>query len=307
MEYKDYYQILGVDRNADSKEIKRAFRKLAQKYHPDKNPDDKQAEETFKEINEAYEVLKDPAKRAKYDQLGASYREWERMGGQRGGFDWSQWQSVGPDGGVRVEFSDLGDLFGSGFSDFFNAIFGGMGQPQRAGRTTRRDTTRDVEQMVRITLEEAYKGTTRVLTINGRRLEVKIPPGSRTGTKVRIAGHGRSSGQRAGDLYLVVHVEADPRFKRKKDDLHVSMPVDLYTAVLGGQVRVPTPAGPVLLTIPPGSQPEQTFRLQGRGMPQLRNPSNHGNLYARLKIKLPRNLSEEESELFRKLAALREK
>ncbi|MGD2253647.1 MAG: DnaJ C-terminal domain-containing protein [Anaerolineales bacterium] len=303
MEYKDYYEILGVERNADIKEIKRAFRKLAQQYHPDKNPNDKQAEETFKEINEAYEVLKDPTKRAKYDQLGASYREWERMGGRRGGFDWSQWQSVGPEGRVRVEFSDIGDLFGSGFSDFFNAIFGGMGQTQRAGR----GATHDVEQVVRITLEEAYKGTTRVLTINGRRLEVKIPPGSNTGTKVRIAGQGRTGRQRAGDLYLVVHVESDARFNRKKDDLHVSMPVGLYTAVLGGQVRVPTPAGPVLLTLPPGSQPGQTFRLQGRGMPQLRNPSKHGNLYVRLKIKLPRNLSEEESELFRKLAALREK
>lgn len=306
MEYKDYYQILGVDRNASQKAIKAAYRKLALKFHPDKNPDDKQAEEKFKEINEAHEVLSDPAKRAKYDQLGESYRAWERMGGRPGGFDWSQWASGAP-GGVRVEYGDLGDLFGRGFSDFFNAVFGGM-VGQRGGRARPQDRRRrDLEQPVRITISEAYTGSTRTLRINGRQLEVKIPPGAKTGTRVRIAGQGGKDPALSGDLYLVIQVENDPRFLRKGDDLHVTVRVDLFTAVLGGEVAVATPEGQVLLTIPEGSQPGQTFRLRDRGMPRLRNPSSHGDLFARLKVTIPRNISEREQSLFRELAELHRK
>ncbi len=299
MEYKDYYKILGVDRKASEKEIKRAYRKLAVKYHPDKNPGDKAAEERFKEINEAYEVLSDPEKRAKYDQLGESWRTYQRMGGQPGDFDWSQWMSGAP-GGVHIEFGDLGDLFGGGFSDFFNAVFGGMEARRRAARRGR-----DIQQPITISLTEAYTGTTRTVRLDGRRLEVKIPPGAKTGTKVRLAGKGEAGPGASGDLYLVVEVAPDPRFRRKGDDLYVEVPVDLYTAVLGGEVTVPTPGGPVMLTIPPGSQPGQTFRLRGRGMPLLRNPSEHGDLYARLKVRLPRELSRRERELFEQLAASR--
>lgn len=303
MEYKDYYKILGVDRSADANDIKRAYRKLAVKLHPDKNPGDPKAEERFKGINEAYEVLGDPAKRARYDQLGTSYRAWER-GGARGGFDWSQWMSGAP-GGRRVELGDLGDLFGGGFSDFFNAIFGGM--PAQGFGARARSRGRDVEHSVKITLSEAYTGTRRTVRVDGRRLEVKIPPGARTGTKVRLAEKGESTGGRAGDLYLVVQVESDARFERRGDDLHAEVEVDLYTAVLGGEVRVPTPAGPVVLTIPPGSQPGQTFRLSGRGMPRLRDTSRHGDLYAQLKVNLPRDLSPREQELFRELASKRKR
>lgn len=302
MDYKDYYKILGVGREATDKEIKSAYRKLALKYHPDKNPDDDRAEEKFKEINEAYEVLGDPAKRAKYDQLGASYRTWQGRGGSPGGFDWSQWTSGAP-GGLHVEVGDLGDLFGGGFSEFFNAIFGGMGMPGRA--TSRRG--RNVEQPITISLEEAYTGTTRTLRRNGKRLEVDIPPGAATGTKVRLAGKGAPSSGGPGDLYLVVNVEEGPTFKREKDDLYVEAETDLYTAVLGGEVHVPTPTGDVILTIPAGAQPEQTFRLRGRGMPKLRNPSNHGDLFARLSVSLPKDLSREERALFEELAALRKK
>jgi curved DNA-binding protein len=303
MEYKDYYKILGVAKDADEATIKRAYRKLAVKYHPDKNPDDKNAEERFKEINEAYEVLGDKTKRAKYDQLGSSYRAWERMGGQPGGFDWSQWTGGSP-GGVRVEVGDLGDLFG-GFSDFFNAIFGGP--PSRGqdytGRT--RGRGRDIEQPVSISLSEAYSGTTRTLRLDGRNIQVKIPPGSKTGTKIRLSHRGEPGARQAGDLYLRVRVEPDSRFERKGDDLHVNVVVDLYTAVLGGETPLSTPAGDVVLTIPPESQPSQVFRLKGRGMPILRNPSRHGDLYAKLSITLPERLSDRERELFKQLAALR--
>src|SRR3990172_3002918 len=306
MEYKDYYKLLGVPRDAEEKEIKKAYRKLAVKYHPDKNPGDNQAEERFKEINEAYEVLGDSAKRAKYDQLGQSYQAWQRRGGQPGGFDWSQWTGRAP-GGVRVEVGDLGDLFGVGFSDFFNAIFGGTpGTGQGFGeRSSGRG--RDIEQPVSISLTEAYTGASRSLTRDGKKLEVKIPPGASSGTRVRISGQGEAGQRQAGDLYLMVDVSPDPRFERKGDDLYTVVEIDVHTAALGGEVSVATPAGPVVLTIPPGSQPEQTFRLKGRGMPRLRKSKDHGELYARLKIEIPRDLSPREKELFQELASLRRK
>ena len=300
MEYKDYYQILGVDRDADEKAIKRAYRRLAVQFHPDKNPGDKRAEDRFKEINEAYEVLGDPAKRAKYDRLGSSYQAWQR-GGVPGGFDWSQWMGGAP-GGVRVEVGDLEGLFGGGFSDFFQAIFGEM-----AGTAAARARGRDMEQRLAISLEEAFHGTRRQLRRNGRNLEVKIPAGARSGTRVRVAGQGESGRGTAGDLYLVIDVADDPRFTRDGDDLLAEFEIDLYTAVLGGEARVPTPAGPVVLKIPPGSQPGQTFRLKGRGMPGMRKPGQKGDLYAKLKIVVPRDLSTQERALFEQLAALRRK
>lgn len=303
MDYKDYYQVLGVQRDADEKEIKRAFRKLALKYHPDKNPDNPKAEDRFKEINEAYEVLGDSSKRAKYDQLGASYQQWQRTGGRPGGFDWSQWTSGAP-GGVHVEMGDLGDLFGGGFSDFFNTIFGGMAAQGMGGYQRQSQSRgRDLEQPVSISLTEAHNGTTRILQRNGRRLEVKIPQGAKTGTRVRVSGQGESGAGRSGDLYLRLTVESDPRFERHGADLHTEVDVDLYTAVLGGEVRIPTLSGPVVLSIPAGSQPQQTFRLRGRGMPMLNNAKKHGDLYAKLSVHLPTQLSEEEQNLFKQLAA----
>jgi curved DNA-binding protein len=304
MDYRDYYKILGVDRNAEEKDIKRAYRKLAVKYHPDKNPGDEKAEERFKEINEAYEVLGDPEKRAKYDHLGASYQAWQRTGGQPGGFDWSQWMNS-PQGGVTFEVGDLGELFGGGFSDFFNTIFGGMAG-QRQGPTPRgRARGRDLEHPIAISLTEAYSGTRRTLRLDGRTLEVTIPPGAATGTRVRISGQGGSGSGTTGDLYLVVQVADDERFERRGDDLHADLSVDLYAAVLGGEAKVATPGGIVVLTIPPGSQPGQTFRLKSRGMPHLRNPRQSGDLYVHLKVELPRELTEREQQLFRELAAMR--
>lgn len=315
MEYKDYYKILGVERNASLDEIKKAYRRLALKYHPDRNPGDKQAEEKFKEINEAYQVLSDPEKRARYDQLSDSYARWQASGGQ-GPFRWDEWfAGGGVPGGVRVEFRDLDDLFGgvSGFSDFFRMFFGGdvpgagFGPEVRQGRrrARREPTPQAYEQPIAITFHEAYHGTTRHIEVNGKRLEVKIPPGARTGTKVRLRRAVPLGDGQAADLYLVVQVAPDPRFERQGDDLYTEVTVDLYTAVLGGEVRVPTPAGDVMLTIPPGTQPGQTFRLRGRGMPRLGSPDRHGDLYVRVQVELPRQLSAEERELFARLAALR--
>ena len=317
MEYKDYYKILGVDRNAQEKEIKKAYRKLARQHHPDVNPGDKAAEERFKDINEAHEVLSDPEKRSKYDQLGSSWQQWQRTGRDPGGFDWSQWFSGAQPGGggVRVEYGDLGDLGdlfgGGGFSDFFRTVFGGGGAP-RTGRTQAQQARprrgQDYTQPVEITLEEAFQGATRMIQKDGRRLEVKIPPGVMTGSKVRMAGEGSPGIARgtSGDLYLEVRILPHSTFEREGDDLRCEVLVNLYTAVLGGEVKVPTLSGEVMLNIPPETQSGRTFRLRGKGMPNLRNPKKRGDLYARLRVQVPQKLNQQEKELFRELASLRQ-
>jgi curved DNA-binding protein len=312
MDYKDYYKILGVNKTATEKEIKAAFRKLAQKYHPDKNPGDKAAEEKFKDLNEAHEVLSDREKRARYDQLGSSYSQWERAGRPGGGFDWGQWAGSG--GGTRVEYRDLNDLFGragagggGSFSDFFNMLFGGAGGFGGAGAQPRsrfQMRGEDIEQPVDVTLEEAYHGAMRTLQKGTQERKVEIPRGVKTGTKVRIAGEGMP-GDPPGDLYLVVNVLPNGSFQREGDDLRTDVPVDLYTALLGGEAKVHTLGGNVVLTIPPETQSGKTFRLAGRGMPRLRDPQTHGDLYARVMVKIPTHLSERERELIKELATLR--
>ena len=325
MEYRDYYDILGVDRNASGKDIKRAYRKLAREFHPDVNPGDKAAEEKFKEINEAHEVLGDPEKRSKYDQLGANWRQWQRTGHDPGNFDWSQWFAGGAPGGgpggVRVEWSgDIGDLFGGGgaggFSDFFSAIFGSMGGTQntgtRFGGGARPRVTRgqDLEARAEITLEEAAQGTTRTLERDdGRKIRVKIPAGARTGSKIRVAGKGGAGygGSPPGDLYLNIHVRPHPVFERQGDNLRCDVIVDLYTAVLGGEVQVDTLNGRVSLKIPPGTNSGKVFRLRGKGMPSPRKPKQRGNLLATVQVQVPQKLTARERELFEELAQLREK
>ena len=324
MDYQDYYKVLGVNKSASNAEIKKAYRKLARKYHPDMNPGDKKAEERFKQINEAYEVLSDPERRKKYDQLGASYQRYQHMGGDPRNFDWSQWANgFGQPGGVRVEYGgNLDDLFGGagGFSDFFTSVFGGMGPrtSQQAGRRARSSvyespnlSTRgqDFEQEIEITLEEAFAGTTRVLQKDGQRLEVKIPVGARTGTKVKFAGQGATgigSGQ-AGDLYLVVKVLPHETFEREGDDLRCELPVDIYTAILGGEATVHTLSGDVKLKIPPETQSGRIFRLAGQGMPRLRDPQTRGDLKVKVRVMIPQHLGAREKELFQELAALRKK
>jgi curved DNA-binding protein len=315
MEYQDYYKTLGVEKNATGAQIKKAYRKLARKLHPDMNPGNKQAEERFKQINEAYEALSDPERRKKYDQLGASYQQYQRMGGDPRGFDWSQWTGGfggQPGGNVRVEYSDLGDLFGGDFSDFFASIFGGAGAGQDVFRRASRSASspgvrgRDAEQEVEITLEEAFAGTSRVLSKDGQRIEVKIPAGANTGTKVRLKGQGTSGlGGPAGDLYLVVKVLPHDTFEREGDDLRCKLPVDLYTAVLGGEAIVHALGGDIKLKIPAETQSGRTIRLAGQGMPHLRDTQTRGDLLIQVQVILPQKLTERERELFRELAKLR--
>ena len=329
MDYKDYYKILEVDRTASDKDIKNAYRRLARKHHPDVNPDDKAAEARFKEINEAYEVLSDSDKRKKYDQFGAQWKEYECAGinpddlyrqyGAQGG------PGVPGQGGVRYvtpeEMEELfggrggiggiGGMGGSGYSSFFESLFGGMpeaGGARRGTRPVRPRQGEDIEQPVDVTLDEAFTGSTRVLHKDGRRLEVKIPPGVRSGSKVRMAGEGGPGmgGSPAGDLYLVVEVLPHAVFERDGDHLKVDVPVDLYTAVLGGEARVPTIKGTtVTMKVPAGTQPDQMIRLRGLGMPQLRQPDQRGDMLARIKLSLPRDLSERERELFEELRQAR--
>lgn len=313
MDYRDYYQVLGVGKNADAKEIKRAYRRLAREFHPDVNPGDPGAQERFKEINEAYEVLGDPEKRAKYDKFGTSWQQYQRMGGDPSGFDWSRWTGGGFPGGTRVEFGgDLNDLFGGsagGFSDFFNALFGDMGR--RSGGFGRRERgsrrSQDLEQPVQITLEEAFQGTRRLLEKNGRRLDVRIPRGVKTGARIRVAGEGGpgGAGMSSGDLYLKVTVAPHPVFTRDGDDLRCEVDLDLYTAILGGEIRVHTLDGHLTLKIPPETQSGGTFRLRGKGMPSLKKPEQRGDLYVKVRVQLPQKLNEREKRLFRELADMR--
>jgi curved DNA-binding protein len=315
MDYKDYYKILGIPRDADSAAIKKAYRKLARQYHPDMNPDNPQAEAKFKEVNEANEVLSDPEKRAKYDQLGSSYNQWQRTGGAPGGFDWSQWASGTPgQGGIHFDYTSNDNVF----SEFFQSIFGGapfggggrganfddfFGGQRQAGRVQQ---GRDLDTEVAISLEEAFHGTTRLLSKEGRRLQIKIPRGARTGTKVRIAGEGMAaSGGKTGDLYLRVTVNDDPRFERDNDDLYENLTINLYAAVLGGEIQVPTMTGKVTLKINPGTQPGQLIRLKGKGMPRLRHPDESGDLYVRVDVEIPKDLTAKERALFKELATFR--
>ena len=290
MDYKDYYKILGVDRKASEGDIRKAYRKLAMQYHPDRNPGDKQSEERFKEINEAYQVLSDPKKRGHYDRLGSDYSNWQRRGAP-GDFNWDQYG--GYPGGTRVDFGDMDDVF----SDFFRTIFGIRGEEPRS----RRPQTQGYQQELQVSLEEAYNGTTRLIQSDGKQKQVRIPAGVRTGSKVRVAG----AGPNGLDLYLNVDVQDDQRFERHGNDLHTTATVSVFTAILGGEADVETLNGKVKLNIPAGTQPEQVFRLSGRGMPHVRNPNEKGDLYVRLKVQIPKYLSAKQRELLDEASRLK--
>lgn len=319
MEYQDYYKTLGVAKDASEKEIKSAYRKLARKLHPDVNPNDKTAEQKFKEVNEAYEVLSDAEKRKKYDSLGANWKDYENY--QRGGgagqpFSWGD-AAGGRSGGASyrtVDPAEYEQIFGDlgGASDFFRTFFGGGAEGYSGGfgggRAGSNIRGRDIEQPVQISFDEAYNGTKRILQKDGKKMEVDIKPGVKTGSRVRLAKQGSpgAGGGPAGDLFLSIEVLPDVRFERNGDDVTVEVPVDLYTAVLGGEVAVPTPGGKnLLLKIPAETQNGKTFRLANKGMPKLNEANAFGNLYARLRVTLPEKLSKKESELFEELKSLR--
>jgi curved DNA-binding protein len=311
MQYRDYYQTLGVNKNASQEEIKKAYRKLAREYHPDVNPDDPNAEEKFKDINEAYQVLSDEEKRQKYDRFGSQWKQYQQRGGRAEDFDWSQWAAQGQRPGAQyrtVTQEEFEQMFGGGlggFSDFFETLFGGKASPRSSRRTAWGQATpemrrgQDIEHPVTISLEEAFRGTTRLLTYeDGRRIEASIPPGVKTGSKVRLSGQG---GGGTGDLYLTITVQSHPTFEREGDDLHVNQSVDFFTALLGGEVNVSTIDKTVKLTIPPETDSGKTFRLKGLGIPKLSSPKKRGDLYVRVQVQVPKNLSAEQKKKFLEL------
>ncbi|MGK7396692.1 MAG: DnaJ C-terminal domain-containing protein [Candidatus Cyclobacteriaceae bacterium M3_2C_046] len=306
MEYKDYYNVLGVEKKATQEEIKKAYRKLAVKYHPDKNKGDQQAEERFKEIAEAYEVLKDPEKRKKYDTLGANWKQYQQQGGDFGGYDYSRW---GSGGGRRVEFEgDVHDFFGgSGFSDFFESFFGRADFGRARGTNRAGFKGHDLEAEMAISLKEAFQGTERLISVNGQKLRIKIKPGVKDQQVLKIrqkGGQGVGGGQ-SGDLYLKIIVNDHPGIERKDQDLYQDVSVDLYLAMLGGELTLETLKGNMKITIPSETENGKVLRLKGLGMPLYGKPGQKGDLYVRIRVNLPQNLNEEEKKLFRKLASLR--
>jgi curved DNA-binding protein len=293
---KDYYSLLGVSKTASEAEIKSAFRKLAKQYHPDTNKNDPTAEARFREINEAYEVLSDKEKRQTYDRFGTVNP-----------------QAAGPSGGsyTSVDFSD------TDFSSIFDSIFGGStgGRGRRGSGTTRVQDVPfggrgaypvnggDISQTVQITLQEAYTGTTRRVRRGDESFTATIPRGAATGTKVRLPGKGDSgiNGGQAGDLYLNIEVQMGPEYERVGDDLIADAKIDMFTAMLGGEVEVNTLSGPIKLKIPAGTQSGRRFRVANKGMPNLRDPSFFGDLYVRALITVPEHLTDEQRALAEKL------
>lgn len=308
MEYKDYYKTLGVEKTATAEQIKKAYRKLARQHHPDVNPNDPEAERKFKEVNEANEVLSDADKRKKYDQLGADWQRYEQQGAGRGpaggrgtpggGFDWGQYTQGGGGG------SPFGDE-GGDFSDFFGSIFGNMGGG--GGRSTRPSAGQDYQAELELSLEEAYQGGPRTITVNGKNLRLAVKPGVADGQTIRLRGQGGPgrNGGPDGVLLLTFRLAPDARYARTGNDLTQDVPVALYTALLGGEQTVATLGSPVKIKIKPETPNGTRLRLRGKGFPVYDQPGQFGDLYLRLTIALPQHLTDEEKALIGQLAALR--
>ena len=313
MEYKEYYKILGVDKKASQDEIKKAYRKLAVKYHPDKIPGNKGAEVKFKEIGEANEVLSDPEKRKLYDQLGSNWKQYRDAGYDPSTAGGSARYSQGAPGGqYYYEFEgDPSEFFGggsSGFSDFFESFFG-RGTRQGKGFSGTGGFSgfgadipgKDLAGEITISLQEAYTGTERIIDIGGEKIKLKIKPGAYSGLKLLAKGKGeKAQGGKAGNLYITINVSPHPDYERKGNDLYMNMPVDLFTALLGGKMEIQTLSGRINMKIPEGTQNGKQFRLKGKGMP-VYGTSSHGDLYVKIQVKLPDKLTPEQKELVMKL------
>ncbi|MDB5263553.1 MAG: molecular chaperone DnaJ [Adhaeribacter sp.] len=311
MDYKDYYNILEVDKKASKEEIKKHYKKLARKYHPDVNPGNKEAEEKFKAINEAHEVLSDDEKRKKYDTLGADWKRYEQAGGGPGGFNWSQYEQGQPGGGST--YSNMGgDFEGTNFSDFFRDIFGGMGsdggRQQSGSRRSRSFKGQDFSAELSLPLQEAYTGGRKTITVNGKNLRINIKPGVEDGQTIRLKGNGGpgANGGEAGDLYLTFRIAPDPRFTRKGNDIYVETDVPVYKAALGGDALIDTITGQLKIKIKPETRTGTMLRLRGKGIPVYNQPETFGDLYVKINLQLPEHLTEKEKDLFRQLAQLRE-
>ncbi|MFT3907806.1 MAG: J domain-containing protein [Ferruginibacter sp.] len=291
MEFIDYYKVLGVEKNADAEQIKKAFRKLARKYHPDVNPNDKEANKKFQQINEANEVLSDPEKRKKYDLYG---KDWEH-GAQQQAYN-AQRQSQGF-GGQSYDFS--GDFDEGGFSDFFSSLFGGR-------RNQAKFRGQDVNATLDLNLSNVFHTYQQTFAINGKNIRITIPAGVENGQQIKLKGHGNpgANGGPNGDLYLTFQLTNNTPFKRMKNDLYLSQEIDLYTAVLGGDVTIDTMHGKLKLKVKPETQNNTKIRVKGKGMPVYKSEGNFGDLYVTYTVKLPQNLTEKQKQLFTELSKL---
>lgn len=298
MSYIDYYKVLGITKSATASDIKKAYRKLARKYHPDVNPNDKDAERKFKEINEANEVLSDPENRKKYDSYGKDWKhadDIERAKQQR------QYQGAGSRGS-QGGFSD------EGFSDFFESMFGNRGRSSRGGfGRTATFKGQDYNAQLQLDLKDVYHTHKRTLTINGKNIRLTIPAGVENGQTIKITGHGGEgvNGGPKGDLYIEFSISNSTPFRRNKSDLYITAALDLYKAVLGGEITIDTFDGKVKLSVKPGTQNGTKVKLKGKGFPVYKKENSFGDLFVTYEIKIPERLSEKEKQLFGELAKLR--
>ncbi|MDL2312137.1 J domain-containing protein [Bacteroidales bacterium OttesenSCG-928-B11] len=305
MAFIDYYSILGVDKKASAEEIKKAYRKMARKYHPDVNPNDPAAQSKFQQINEANEVLSDPEKRKKYDEYGENWKhadeyaqarqQQSRNGGFASGYGAGGYQQ----GGFSTE--DFGS--GGGFSDFFENLFGGGGGFSR-GRTSRGYRGSDYNAELHLSLRDAAVTHKQTLSVNGKNIRITVPAGIEDGQVIKLKGQGApgASGGPHGDLFITFVIQSDPNFLRKGNDLYTAVDLDLYTAVLGGDIMVDTLDGKVKVTVKPETQNNTKIRLKGKGFPVYKKEGHHGDLFVTYTIKIPTNLTNEQKELFEQLA-----
>lgn len=295
MAFIDYYKVLGVDKSATQQDIRKAYRKLAKKYHPDVNSTDADAKERFQQINEANEVLSDPEKRKKYDEYGENWRHAEEFEAQR------QQYGGGYNFGGFGGFGDFSRSAGnsSQFSDFFESLFGGRGFGGFNGASRQ---GQDLQTELSLTLREAAQTHKRVININGSSIRLTIPAGVSDGQKIRLKGQGGNApqGGTRGDLYITFRIEPDTQFTRNGDDLATTLPIDLYTLLLGGELTVPTLDGSVRMHIKPGTKPDAKLRLKGKGFPHYKDEDNRGDLFVSLKLTIP-TLNEQQKELLRKM------
>ncbi|WP_026898865.1 DnaJ C-terminal domain-containing protein [Daejeonella oryzae] len=293
MTFVDYYKILGLDKTASEKEIKNAYRKLARKYHPDVNPDDKTAHEKFQEINEANEVLSDPDKRKKYDQYGKDWKHADQFEQAKQSGRQSQHGTGGRSYSGEFESQD--------FSDFFSSMFGGG-----SGRQQMKYRGQDFNAELHLNLREAYKTHQRTLTVNGKNIRITIPAGIENGQTIKIKGHGGPGTNKGpnGDLYINFKISNDADFKREGNNLYTTVPIDLYTAVLGGETTINTLTGKVKLKVNPGTQNGTKVKLKGKGFPIYKRENEFGDMYATYKVSIPTDLTDQQKELFKQLSQL---
>ena len=305
MEYKDYYKILGVEKNATKDDIKKVYRKLAKKYHPDKNPGDKASEEKFKEVTEANEVLSDPEKRKKYDQLGSNWKQYQNAGPDAN-YGYRNYQPGGQGDGTHVS-GNFDELFGNvgGFSDFFESFFGGSPNQSKQSRPRKGN---DHEASLSISLEEAHTGTEKEFILDSKKIRLKITPGIEHGKRLRLKHQGSpgAAGGEKGDLYINIKIDDHTQFVRKGNDLHCNLDVDLYTAVLGGKKNLTTLDGKTInVNIPQGTDSGSTLRIKGMGMHYSGDTNSRGDLFVNVNVKIPKHLSSKETELFKELSLIR--